>query len=161
MSAIPGDRTRSTARHRGRGPHRGTSGASPHGTSDRGGWHRGSRRALAHPPSLAPGLIVPLVGRRDNPMVSYGARPLHRTPRAFALTLVFGPQYNEDASPPLGDRLAVGRRALDPLAGVRILLPQPPKRRLVDPPRPAASVSTPASVPATSASRWPPTGWSV
>ena len=25
----------------------------------------------------------------------------------------------------LGDRLAVGRRALDPLAGVRILLPQP------------------------------------
>ena len=41
-----------------------------------------------------------------------------------SLTRFFGPQYNGFALT-LGDRLAVGRRALDPLAGVRILLPQP------------------------------------
>src|SRR5207302_8671986 len=45
---------------------------------------------------------------------------------ARALTPILRGSYNEDAPHALGDRLAVGRRALDPLAGVRILLPQPP-----------------------------------
>src|SRR5437660_7603737 len=45
---------------------------------------------------------------------------------ARALTPILRGSYNEDAPHVLGDRLAVGRRALDPLAGVRILLPQPP-----------------------------------
>ncbi len=73
-------------------------------------------------PSGSRGFVRRLHGTTRHPPRPCGPPSLSARPRVD--THLRG-SYNEDAPNALGDRLAVGRRALDPLAGVRILLPQP------------------------------------